>query len=68
MANTKYYVVWKGRKRGIFTSWPECERQVKGFVGAEFKAFGTLAEAKAALDAGYEQYRGKPASQGKMED
>ena len=31
----------------------------------EFKAFGSLAEAKVALDAGYADYRGKAASQGK---
>lgn len=65
MAKTKYYVVWKGRKRGIFPTWAECEKQVKGFVGAEFKAFETAAEARAAFSAGYSQHRGKPASQGK---
>jgi ribonuclease HI len=65
MGAAKYYVVWKGRTRGIFASWPECERQVKGYVGAQYKAFGSLAEARLALEAGYEQYRGKAASQGK---
>ena len=57
--------MWKGRKRGIFASWAECERHVKGFVGAEYKAFDSLAEARAALAAGYSEYRGKPGSQGK---
>lgn len=65
MGKTKYYVVWKGRRRGIFPSWAECEKQVKGFVGAQYKAFESLAEARQALTAGYERYRGKPASQGK---
>jgi ribonuclease HI len=65
VAKTKYYVVWKGRKRGIFPTWAECERQVKGFVGAEFKAFESAAEARAAFSAGYAKHRGKPASQGK---
>jgi ribonuclease HI len=65
MAKAKYYVVWKGRKRGIFTSWAECEKQVKGYVGAEFKSFDSAAEARAALAAGYQQHRGKPASQGR---
>ena len=37
MPKQKFYVVWKGRKTGVFTSWAECEKQVKGFVGAEFK-------------------------------
>lgn len=64
-ASSKFYVVWKGHKRGVFASWTECEKQVKGYVGAEFKAFGSLPEARAALAAGYESYRGQPASRGK---
>lgn len=46
---TKYYVVWKGRKPGIYTSWMECERQVKGFAAARFKSFPTEAEARQAF-------------------
>ena len=65
MAQVKYYVVWKGRRRGIFPSWAECEKQVKGFEGAEYKAFGSVAEARTALAAGYARYRGRPASLGK---
>jgi ribonuclease HI len=61
----KYYVVWKGRNVGIFTSWPDCEKQVKGFVGAQYKAFGSMAEARLAQEAGYERYRGRSASHGK---
>ncbi|KAH9232178.1 hypothetical protein K456DRAFT_38324 [Colletotrichum gloeosporioides 23] len=29
-----YYVVWKGRKRGVFTSWPQCMAQTSGFSGS----------------------------------
>jgi ribonuclease HI len=65
MPKEKYYVVWKGRQSGIFRSWAECERQVKGFAGAEFKAFGTLQEAEAALRSKYEAYKGKPSTSGK---
>jgi len=61
----KYYVVWKGRKTGIFTSWTECEKQVKGFVGAQYKAFESKAESDAAFLAKYEAYKGKPATHGK---
>jgi len=61
----KYYVVWKGRKTGIFTTWAECEKQVKGFVGAQYKAFGSSREAEAAFLAKYDDYKGKPASHGK---
>ena len=51
-AKNKYYVVWKGRKTGIFTSWPEAEAQVKGFTGAQYKSFASLDEAKRAFAEG----------------
>ena len=35
----KYYAVRKGREIGIFTDWSECEKQIKGYSGAEFKSF-----------------------------
>lgn len=65
MPKQKYYVVWKGRKTGIFTAWAECEKQVKGFVGAQYKAFGSEAEAEAAYLAKYDDYKGKVSSGGK---
>ena len=68
MPKQKYYVVWKGRKTGVFTSWTECEKQVKGFVGAEYKAFGTLKEAEAAFGSIYEAYKGKSSSLGKWKE
>ena len=65
MPKQKFYVVWKGRRTGVFTSWPACEAQVKGFVGAEYKAFGSLQEAETAFKSKYETYKGKASSQGK---
>ncbi len=62
MKKSKFYVVWKGRQTGIFSSWEECSAQVSGYPGAEFKAFESLAAAEAALRGNYEQFRGKPAS------
>lgn len=41
MAKTKFYAVRNGRKTGIFGSWEECQKQVAGFSGAEFKSFTT---------------------------
>jgi ribonuclease HI len=64
----KYYVVWKGRKTGIFTSWAESEKQVKGVAGAQYKAFDSLKEAEAAYRSKYEAFKGKPASQGKWRE
>lgn len=40
-----YYAVAKGRNVGIFSTWAECENQVKGFSGAVFKKFKTNDEA-----------------------
>jgi ribonuclease HI len=62
MAKTKYYVVWKGRKPGIYTSWAECEAQVKGYPGAEYKSFGSRDMAEAAYRGSYVDYEGKPES------
>ncbi len=45
----RYYVVWQGRRPGIYTDWEECKAQVHGVVGAQYKGFGTLAEAEAAM-------------------
>ncbi len=58
----KFYVVWKGRKTGIFTSWEECEAQVKGYAGAEYKSFNSRESAERAFRADYADYAGKPAS------
>jgi ribonuclease HI len=60
----KFYVVWKGRKTGIFTAWEECAAQVKGFTGAEYKAFESRAAAERAFQEGYTAHAGKPASNG----
>jgi ribonuclease HI len=62
MAKLKYYVVWKGRKPGIYTSWAECEAQVKGFTGAEYKSFPTREMAENAFRNAYDDYKGKSGS------
>jgi ribonuclease HI len=49
MPKTKFYVVWKGRTTGIFTTWDQCRRQVAGFAGALYKSFPTEQEAKTAI-------------------
>ena len=53
MPKGKYYVVWKGRQTGLFASWADCARQVNGVAGAEFKAYGSRAEAEAAWQGTY---------------
>ena len=49
MAKKNVYAVRKGRLTGLFNTWDECERQVKGFPGAVFKGFPTEEEASAWL-------------------
>lgn len=46
MAKTKYYVVARGRKTGIFRDWPTTKAQVDGFTGARYKSFLTEREAQ----------------------
>jgi ribonuclease HI len=48
MAKVKYYVVWKGRKPGIYKDWATCKKLVDGFDGASFKSFTSLMEAENA--------------------
>jgi ribonuclease HI len=65
MAKPKFYVVWKGRRTGIFNSWDECSAQVSGYPGAQYKAFDSFPAAQAALRGAYADFKGKPApSQG----
>jgi len=35
----KFYAVKIGKKPGIYTSWEECQKQVKGYSGSQFKSF-----------------------------
>ncbi|MFT5445653.1 MAG: ribonuclease HI [Gammaproteobacteria bacterium] len=44
----KYYVVWQGRKTGVFADWVSCKQQVDKFPGARFKSFSSRAEAEVA--------------------
>lgn len=53
--NSKFYVVWRGLTPGIYSSWNECEKQVKGVDGARFKSFKSREEAENALELGPEK-------------
>ena len=45
----KYYVVWKGKKPGIYTDWESCKEQVVGVQQAQYKSFDTKTEAETAI-------------------
>jgi ribonuclease HI len=57
MGKEKFYVVWRGRKRGVYSSWNECSAQVNGFTGAQYMAFASRALAAQAFRGRYEEYR-----------
>lgn len=59
MPKSKYYVVWKGRKTGVFGSWKECEEQVKGFEGAIYKSFTSQHQAVEAFGRFPDEFIGK---------
>jgi ribonuclease HI len=61
MTKQKFYVVWKGRQTGIFTSWQECAAAVKGYPGAQYKAFDSLQAAEAAWSGPYSDHMRKQA-------
>lgn len=51
MAKAKnFYAVRKGVVSGIYTTWGECQQNINGFSGAEYKGFSTREEAEAFLN------------------
>tara|TARA_B100000787_G_scaffold115335_1_gene86030 strand:+ start:9178 stop:9813 length:636 start_codon:yes stop_codon:yes gene_type:complete len=59
MGNKKYYVVWKGRETGVFSSWDKTKKLVQSFEGAEYKSFVSKAEADKAIKKNFSDYKGK---------
>ncbi len=49
----KYYVVWKGAKTGVFSTWAEVQSHTQGMSDAQFMGFETKAEAEAAFASTY---------------
>ncbi len=56
---TIYYVVWKGFKPGIYTSWKDTQAQIVGASHPKFKSFGSKIMAEKAFDEGPEKYAGR---------
>ena len=42
----KFYAVKNGYHIGIFNSWEECQKEVSGYSGAEFKSFASRRDAE----------------------
>ena len=45
----KFYAVKNGKRVGIFNTWEECQEQVLGYSGAEFKSFKSIEDAQEYL-------------------
>lgn len=50
-----YYVVKEGRNPGIYSNWAECEKEVIGFKGAQYKKFKSKKEALDYLNIGEDE-------------
>ena len=49
MGKFKCYVVWVGRRPGVYYTWSECYAQVNGYPGARYKGFVSVEDATNAL-------------------
>ena len=54
----KFYVVWEGKKPGIYLKWADCKAMISGYTGAKYKSFETFAKAKQAYNGDYEDFKG----------
>lgn len=46
----KYYGVKKGHNIGVYDNWADCQKQINGFSGADYKGFATKEEAEAFVN------------------
>ena len=47
-----FYAVYRGRERGIFSTWEECQKRVDKYQGAKYKKFKNRNDAQYYLDKG----------------
>jgi ribonuclease HI len=59
----KYYVVWKGHNPGIYSSWIDCQKQIKEYKHAIYKSFKTKELAERAFKMDYSEFIGKDVNQ-----
>ncbi|KAA2297615.1 ribonuclease H, partial [Clostridioides difficile] len=53
MAKQKYYVVWEGKKPGVYNTWTDCKAQTDHYTGAKYKSYESKAAAEEAYRAGW---------------
>lgn len=59
MTKNKFYVVWVGRKIGVFDTWDKCHEQTSGFPKAVYKSFKTKELAEQAFNSSSKEFIGK---------
>jgi ribonuclease HI len=64
MSKSKFYVVWEGKKPGVYSSWPECQKQTSGIAGAKYKSYESKAAADKAYQEGWKKHWGQSGSGG----
>ncbi len=62
----KYYVVWKGKRPGIYESWEACKEQITGYKQAQYKSFESREDAMTAFNSNYAEYKGKKKGQNEL--
>ncbi|MEX0288820.1 MAG: viroplasmin family protein [Flavobacteriaceae bacterium] len=55
----KFYVVWKGKRPGIYENWEDCKAAISGAKGAQYMSFPNFEMAKKAYNSNYAAYKGK---------
>ena len=55
----KFYVVWKGKRPGIYETWDDCKAAISGAKGAQYMSFPDFKSAKKAYNSNYNAYKGK---------
>jgi ribonuclease HI len=56
--SNRFYVVWKGKRPGIYDSWEACKAQIAGSKGAQYMGFPSRKEAETAYNSNYAAYKG----------
>ncbi len=64
----KFYTVWNGVKPGVYNNWTDCQAQIKGFEGAQYKSFTSKAEAEGAYKGNPWDYIGQNSKKNKAEN
>lgn len=67
MKRSRVYVVWEGRKTGLFDSWDLCKKQIEGFEGAKYRSYPTYQDAERAFNGGLSAYFAGIAKKGKVD-